>query len=444
MGVAQRTAAQWAAVGLDGHLAMDTLQVAGWSRTLNAVGEITDSAAAATAMATGVKTVNGRIGQTSDGTSLETILEQAQAQGLAVGLVTNTPLTHATPAAFAAHTSSRYAGAEIAQQLLANQVDVLLGGGENAFLPPWWTGNYPEPGTRNDGRNLIAEAVQAGYTYIWDMAGLQVATLTGASRILGLFADEGLPRPHTPALATLTEHAILALSRRPQGFFLMVEGGQIDWACHDNDAASAIADTLAFDAAVNVALRYAAGTENTLVIVTSDHETGGMMLSLSDNGGQAFTMPDGTPFYVTWATDDHTGANVLTSAGGPWSSQAAGIYENTHIYTIMASALVTPLSLTLSGPGVAYPGESLTFEAMFNPATAALPTRYSWAATGQLPLTTVGGASSRAIFTWPLTGTYTLTVSAETPEVTLTTMRFLMVRNQWHILFLPLIQKRSP
>lgn len=444
MGTAQRTAAQWAAVGINGRLTMDTLPITGWLRTSNILGEVTDSAAAATAMATGVKTTNGKIGQAPDGTPLSTILEQAQARGLAVGLVTNTPMAHATPAAFAAHTGSRYAMAEIAQQLLAARVDVLLAGGENDFLPQGMTGHYPEPGTRTDGRDLIAEAVQADYTYVWDAAGLQAAVSAGAPRVLGLFADEGLPRPHTPTLAALTEHALAVLSNRPEGFFLMVEGGQIDWACHANDAALTIADTLAFDAAVAAGLRYAAEMENTLVIVTSDHETGGMLLSLSNNDGQAFTMPDGTPFYVTWTTDDHTDANVLVNAQGPWSSLAAGIHENTHVYTLMAAALTTPPTLILDGPALAYPGENLTFELHFEPATAALPTSYLWAATGHTPLTTSGGAYSTASFTWPLTGTYTLTVTAQTPEVTLTTRRFLMLRYQWHTLYLPLIQKRNP
>lgn len=444
MGTAQRAAAQWAAVGFNGHLVMDTLPVTGWSRTSNVAGGVTDSAAAATAMATGVKTENGKIGLGPDGTPLSTILEQAQARGLAVGLVTNTPLAHATPAAFAAHTGSRYAMAEIARQLLAARVDVLLGGGENAFLPQWWTGHYPEPGTRTDGRNLVAEAVEAGYTYVWDAAGLQAAALMHAPRVLGLFADEELPRPQTPTLAALTEHAISILSRRPEGFFLMVEGGQIDWACHANDAALAIGDTLAFDAAVAAGLRYAAGLENTLVIVTSDHETGGMALSLSNNGGQAFAMPDGTPFYVTWTTDDHTDTNVLVNAQGPWSSLATGIYENTHIYTLMAMALTASPELILDGSSLAYPGEPLTFAAHFNPITATLPISYLWTATGQTPLTTPGGAHSTAGFTWPLTGTYTLTVTARTPEVTLTARRFIMLRHQWYTLYLPLIQKRAP
>jgi len=444
MGAAQRTAAQWASVGLTGHLMMDTLPVSGWARTVNVYGEITDSAAAATAIATGVKTANGRIGQAPDGTPLVTILEQARARGLAAGLVTNTPIVDATPAAFAAHTGSRYAGAEIARQLLTARVEVLLGGGENVFLPEGWTGQYPDPGTRTDGRNLIAEAVQAGYTYVWDGAGLRAAAVLNAPYVLGLFADGGMPRPHTPSLAEMTGHALTLLSPRPQGFFLMVEGGQIDWACHANDAVRAIGDTLDFDAAVAVALRYAAQTENTLVIVTSDHETGGMLLSLNPNGGQAFTMPDGTPFYVTWTTDGHTDASMLVNAQGPWSELAAGSYENTHLYTLMATALTAPPTLLLTGPAMARPGEPLTFEATFSPVNAAWPTSYLWTATEQSPQLTARGVNSRASFTWPLTGTYTLTVTAQTPEVQLTVSRFVLVLHRWYTLYLPLIYKGEP
>lgn len=442
MGPVQRAAARWVAVGPNGQLAMDALPVAGWSRTANVLGGITDSAAAATAMATGVKTTNGKIGQLPDGTPLVTILEQAQTRGLAVGLVTNTQMAHATPAAFAAHTGSRYAMAEIARQLLAARVDVLFGGGENAFLPEALTGAYPEPGARTDGRNLIAEAVDAGYTYIWDLAGLHAVDPAVSPRVLGLFADEGLPRPHTPSLAALTEKALAVLGRNPQGFFLMVEGGQIDWACHSNDAALAIEDTLGFDAAVAVAQQYAQTAENTLLIVTGDHETGGMTLSQSANGGQTFTMLDGAPFYVTWTSDDHTAAHVPVTAQGPWSKQAAGSYENTHIYELMVAALTAPPGLTLTGPGIAYPGDTLAFEAHFSPATAALPTSYAWTATGQAPQSTAGGPNSAASFTWLITGTYTLTVTAVTSEVRLTVSRLLMVRHQWQILYLPLIQKR--
>ncbi len=349
MGEAQRTAARWYALGQSGQLAMDRLAYNSWARTASADNPVTDSAAAATALATGVKTNNGRVAMTPDGAApLTTILELAQPHGLAVGLVTTVQMAHATPASFAAHVPNRNQAAEIAAQMLGRGVNALLGGGEDEFLPVTATGQYPEAGERTDGRDLITEATAAGYTYVWDAAGLSAVDPAATLQLLGLFSDEEMPRPPAaPALSEMTAKAIAVLAQDPDGFFLMVEGGQIDWACHANDAARAITETLDFDAAVEIGLDFAATTDNTLVIVTGDHETGGMAVSLSDNGGRAFTMPDATPFYVAWATTTHTGADVPTNAQGPRADLAQGTYENTYIYTIMTEALKETLSVSL-------------------------------------------------------------------------------------------------
>ncbi len=339
MGEAQRTAARWMVGGLEGRLAMDAFPFQGWARTASADSPITDSAAAATAIATGVKTDNGKIGVDPTGVRLTTILERAKARGMAVGLVTTTHVTHATPAAFAAHVESRREMTEIARQMVALGVDVLLGGGEDEFLPSTATGCYPEPGERADGRDLIAEAVAAGYTYVCDAAGLEAVDPAAVSRLLGLFADEGMRRPFAPSLAQMTRKAIEILSRDPDGFFLMVEGGQIDWAGHLNDAAWAISDTVGLDEAVAVASDYVAGARDVLIIVTADHETGGMQVSLTEGEQGPFYMPDGTPFYVSWRTVGHTGVDVPTSARGAWGCLLNGTYENTAIHAVMQMAL---------------------------------------------------------------------------------------------------------
>jgi alkaline phosphatase len=343
MGEAHRTAARWSVAGQSGALAMDRLPAVGWSRTANAGGAVTDSAAGATAIATGVKTNNGVVGMDPDGNSLTTILEQAQARGMAVGLVTTTQMAHATPAAFAAHVPSRYQMIDIAGQMLANEVDVLLGGGEDEFLPLTVTGAYPQVGKRTDGRNLIDEAIAAGYTYVYSATALAAVDPGSTPRLLGLFADEGLPRPHSPSLAEMTGTAIDILSQDPDGFFLLVEGGQIDWAAHDNDAATVISDTLAFDQAVAVAQSYALTATDTLIIVTADHETGGMSVSLASSGlpdeDGPFLMPAGTPFHVNWSSIYHSSADVPVTAQGPWSQLLAGTYENTHLYRVMSLAL---------------------------------------------------------------------------------------------------------
>lgn len=343
MGDGQRIAARWSAVGLDDLLAMEAMPVAGWSRTASANSLVTDSAAAATAIATGVKTNNGIISQDAANNDLETILEQAQARGMAVGLVTTTQMAHATPAAFASHVPHRSMMTEIASQMLDHRVDVMLGGGEDEFLPADETGCYSSPGLRGDGRDLIAEATAAGYTYVCDAAAFVTVVPTTTTRLLGLFADGAMKRPFSPSLAGMTQKAIAILSQDPEGFFLMVEGGQIDWACHRNDATWAISDTIGLDEAVLVAQAYASTRDGVLVIVTGDHETGGMTVSLSPTGSPGedgpFCTPDGEPFYVNWTTWNHTGEDVPTTAQGLRSYLLAGTNENTHIHDVMSKVL---------------------------------------------------------------------------------------------------------
>ncbi|HNT77020.1 MAG TPA: alkaline phosphatase [Anaerolineae bacterium] len=341
MGEAQRTAARWAAHGQERKLAMDFMPHQGWARTESLLG-VTDSAAAATALATGHKTLNGMLAMDSLFNPLPTILEQAQRRGMAVGLVSLTEIAHATPAAFAAHVPLRSQMEDIALQMIERKVTVLLGGGEDTFLPPSMTGCFPTAGNRSDGRNLIQEAIEKGYTYTCDGAHLMTAA-EDASRLLGLFDDAGMTRPHSPTLATMTHAALIVLSQDPEGFFLMVEGGQIDWAAHANDAENVIGDTLAFDDAVAIAQAFAVGRPQTLIIVTADHETGGMALSRTRTGAEGedgpLIMPDGTPFYVTWTGGEHTTTPVPVTAQGPVSYLLDGEYENTHLYEVMLAAL---------------------------------------------------------------------------------------------------------
>ncbi len=231
MGSGHRQAAQWQAVGQAGALQMDALPAHGALRTGSANATVTDSAAAGTALATGVKTNNGMIAQDPQGRDLITILELAQMKAMSVGLVSTTQLAHATPASFAAHVDSRAKMTEIAAQLAGAGINVLLGGGEDEFLPLAETGCYGELGERLDGRNLITEMVGAGYTYVCQPAALALVPTT-TTHLLGLFADEGMIHPHSPSLAQMTQTAISTLSQDPEGFFLVVEGGQgsvISW-----------------------------------------------------------------------------------------------------------------------------------------------------------------------------------------------------------------------
>lgn len=343
MGDEHRKAGRWASVGQSGQLAMDDLPYQGWLQTSSVDNPITDSAASATAMATGFKTDNGHISVNPDEAILETILEIAETRGMTTGLVTTVQISHATPAAFAAHVPDRNMYTEIALQMIESGVDVLLGGGEDEFLPATETGCYIEPGERSDGRSLVLEAQAAGFTYVCDLAGLAAVNPLTTNRMLGLFADEGMVRPFSPSLALMTERAIEILSRDPDGFFLMVEGGQIDWAGHANDGANVIGDVIGFDEAVSVGLDYAALHPDTLVIVTADHETGGMAASLTSSDDPEedgpFLMPDSTPFYVNWTTTGHTAADVPVTASGPWSSTLQGTQQNTEVFFTMRKAL---------------------------------------------------------------------------------------------------------
>ncbi|MCR6105476.1 alkaline phosphatase [Salipaludibacillus agaradhaerens] len=247
----------------------------GMMTTHSANNRITDSAAAGTAMSTGMKTKNGFIGLNEESEKVQTILEAAHESEKATGLVATSTITHATPAAFASHVDSRNNQTEIARQYVDNgTVDVLLGGGKDYFLPE-------SEGGHQETRHLLNEAKDEGYEFVENKDELLNAN---SNQILGLFANDSLePELHRegteqPSLADMTSSAIEALSQDEDGFFLMVEGSQIDWAGHANDAAWAMSDTAAFEEAVMQALKFAEEDEQTLVIVTSDHDTGGMTL----------------------------------------------------------------------------------------------------------------------------------------------------------------------
>lgn len=321
MGLGQIALARMKTVGPDGALYMERMPVAGFVRTHSANALVTDSAAAGTALASGVKTNNGMLGMTPDGTGYQTILEAAQAKGMATGLVVTSTISHATPAAFASHVKSRRMQDKIAEQLIANKVNVLFGGGEEYFLPRSSGGSK-----RNDGKNLIKRAKEAGYIYIRTARELRDAR---HPHILGLFQLGPLTTAAPePKLAELTAKAIDILNRewkghKKRGFFLMVEGSQIDWACHGNDATRTTRQTLLFDEAVKVAIDFALKDKHTLVVVTADHETGGLTIK----GGSL----KGDDLDVNWSTGGHSAMPVPVYALGPKADIFAGTYDNTEV-----------------------------------------------------------------------------------------------------------------
>jgi alkaline phosphatase len=240
----------------------------------------TESAAAASQMATGIKADVRVISMSPkpepDGAPITTILEIAQEQGMSTGLVTTSGITDATPAAFAAHVLNRTSEDKIAVQELEHKVDVLMGGRRQYFLPKSASGSK-----RTDERDLIYEAERAGYSVVGTSKELDNVK---DGRVLGLFSLGNmayeLERKSTqqPSLAEMAAKTFALLEKNPKGFFAMIEGGRIDHAAHWNDVAGVIHDSLAFDDAVCVALDFQRRHPNTLLIVASDHETGGMVL----------------------------------------------------------------------------------------------------------------------------------------------------------------------
>lgn len=310
--------------GVRGKLHMDRMPIAGFVRTMSADKLITDSAAASTAMACGVKTNNGMISRSPDEKAYYTIMEGCQQLGMKTGLVASSSITHATPAGFAAHTLSRREETTIAEHLISNRIDVLLGGGRAFFSPQSETGSR-----RKDDRNLIAEAKAAGYLFADDIASLSSAD---NDRLLGLFAPEGMTtRRPEPTIKEMTSRAIEILAKGKKGFILMVEGSQIDWANHANDAEESARQTLLFDQAVEVALEFAVKDQHTLVIVTADHETGGMAI----NGGSV----NGEDLKIAWTSKGHTGATVPLYGYGPGAQRLSGFHENIDIPRTFAALL---------------------------------------------------------------------------------------------------------
>jgi alkaline phosphatase len=272
-------------------------------------------------MACGFKTTNGRIASLPDKTPCKTILEAARDKGLATGLVATSSITHATPASFAAHVESRNMEREIAKQLIQTKPEVLIGGGRKYFK------SSPNPITKAfDHTSTLKVAADKGYRIANTPAELRNAT---EPYLLALLQPGPLTtEPPEPNLAELTEKSLQILNQDPDGFFLMVEGSQIDWACHKNDAEETARQTLLFDQAVKKALQFAARNPRTLIIVTSDHETGDLTVN-KQTGSKATIKAD-------FSSLGHTTRPVPLFAAGPGADRFNGNLQNTDIPRLIA------------------------------------------------------------------------------------------------------------
>ena len=325
MGISQITAGMYA----NGNkLNLERCKVIGLIKTNSEDDLITDSAAGATAFATGKKTKNGKISQSmKDSINYKTFIEYAEENNKATGIVVTSTVTHATPACFYAHFPRRYEANEpISAQFINSGIDVLIGGGEKYFEK------------RSDGRNLYEELKSKNYTVLDTLT--EDFSTEGISKMIYLYSptqpgklvfEKGDNAPSRgPILPLATEKALEVLKKDTNGFFMMVEGSQIDWGGHNNDSPYIIREMIDFDNAIQKVLDFADQDGETLVIITADHETGGYAII----GGDL----DGTNLVGGFSTLKHSAAMIPVFAYGQGAENFAGIYDNTQIFYKMMEA----------------------------------------------------------------------------------------------------------
>jgi alkaline phosphatase len=303
---------------------LENFPVTGLVTTHSAKHLVTDSGAGATAIACGCKTYNGAIGVDKHRKPCRTLLEEADSLDMGLGIVVSCTVTHATPGSFVAHVLQRIDHETIAEWYLKNKVDYLVGGGRKYFNK-----------RTLDNRQLIEELQQAGYlVQSYDQTAWAAATPDPKRPYIWFAAEEEPPaategRTYLPLAAAAAPPFFSARSPE-KGFFLMIEGSQIDWACHANDAPRLIAEMKDFDAAVKAMYEWAAQDGETLVIVTADHETGGVSIQ------QGSTMDS---LDLMFNTKGHTASMVPVFAFGPGAEAFAGLYDNTEIYHRIRKAM---------------------------------------------------------------------------------------------------------
>lgn len=325
MGVAHISAAQIAKDYKP--LNMERADYVGLCKTNSANSRVTDSAAAGTALATGHKTNNGMIGMTPDSVAHPSIRERAELAGMPTGIVVTYPVTNATPATFVGHVPNRHWEDDIATYYISNEVDVIIGGGSKRF------------DQRGDGRNLLDTLSARGYVVAKELAEIEAVE---SGKVVVLPTEDSTPsylHGRGDFLPNATAKALEILSNNAResgsGFFLMVEGSQIDGKAHGHDLEGMLAEIYDFDAAVKVAFDYADEHPGTLVVVTADHETGGLTIV---NGNRKFDIHD-LEVDFAWTTGGHTGGMVPIFAYGTGAENFSGVLDNTDLPKIMCRLL---------------------------------------------------------------------------------------------------------
>lgn len=318
MGLSQITAGMY----INGNqLHLEKFPIIGLHKSYSSSDLVTDSAAGATAFACGVKTYNGAIAVDPDTNTVGTILEEAEENGLSTGLVATSRITHATPASFIAHVKSRKMYEEIADFFTKTEIDFFVGGGKKFF------------DRRADERNIIKELEEKGYIVSSYLEQNFPTVKPNPAQNYAYFTSDNDPLPFSQGrkyLKSASRMAAKFLDKHDEnGFFLMIEGSQIDWGGHANNSEYIISEMIDFDNAIGSILDFAERDGETLVIVTADHETGGYAInpgSRMDSIAGAFT------------SGYHTAALIPVFAYGPGSNLFGGIYENTSIYDKMRKA----------------------------------------------------------------------------------------------------------
>ncbi len=345
MGLANVTAARIYKYGLSQErLSFEMLEQIGYQSNYSGDSVVTDSAAAASAWACGQKFRNGEVSfHGESGVSPQTILELAKAKGKSTGLVATSTITHGTPAAFGAHLKNRNCENEIARQYIhITGVDVILGGGKMRFIS-----------TTQDkcgaGGDFISAAQAKGYAIVYTKE--ELLKVQNTNKLLGLFSEGPLaPGPKRagddtikslePTLAEMTGSALKVLEKNDNGFFLLVEASQVDWANHAHDLVYQIAEILALDQTVRVVLDWAdaqpSRKSGTLIIMVPDHETGGFAIDGplgSTIAGPAQLVNAG------WTSKGHTAVDTMIWSQGPYSQYLGRAIDNTDVFYIMKAAL---------------------------------------------------------------------------------------------------------
>lgn len=303
-------------------LSLERINNIGFHKSYSYDKLITDSAAGATAFACGVKTYNGAIGVGPDTLPRITLLEEAENLGLVTGLVATSTIVHATPASFISHNKYRKNYEEIALDFLNTDIELFIGGGKKFFY------------NREDGRDLYKEFRAKGYKMSdFFTEELVDIDMDGVEK-MGFLTAEDSPIPVAQGRDYLLPASKLAIDflddKEDNGFFLMIEGSQIDWGGHANNSNYIITEMLDFNKVINAVLDFAEKDGETLVVITADHETGGYAIqkeSKMDSIVGAFT------------TDYHTADLIPVFAYGPGSDDFRGIYENTDIYHKIRNAM---------------------------------------------------------------------------------------------------------